>query len=107
MKISDFDWNEGNWPKCGKHGVGRAEIEELFETDLSVFPAAQATGFEQRLIAIGFNRAGRAILVVFVFRLRNGNVLIRPISARFIHTKEHRHYEGQIVSTEETADPEE
>ncbi|TBN45900.1 BrnT family toxin, partial [Paracoccus sediminis] len=25
MKIAGFDWDDGNWPKCGKHGVSRAE----------------------------------------------------------------------------------
>jgi len=28
MKISGFEWDDGNWPKCGKHGVSRAEIEQ-------------------------------------------------------------------------------
>ena len=30
MRIDGFDWNDGNWPKCGKHGVSGAEIEERF-----------------------------------------------------------------------------
>jgi uncharacterized DUF497 family protein len=30
MKLASFDWNAGNWPKCGKHGVSREEIEEVF-----------------------------------------------------------------------------
>ena len=30
MKIAGFDWDEGNWPKCGKHGVSQKEIEEVF-----------------------------------------------------------------------------
>ena len=24
MKLSGFDWDAGNWPKCGKHGVSRS-----------------------------------------------------------------------------------
>lgn len=27
--IDGFDWNEWNWPKCGKHGVSREEIEAM------------------------------------------------------------------------------
>ena len=23
MKIAGFDWDAGNWPKCGMHGVSR------------------------------------------------------------------------------------
>jgi uncharacterized DUF497 family protein len=30
MKIAGFYWDSGNWPKCGKHGVSREEIERLF-----------------------------------------------------------------------------
>jgi hypothetical protein len=30
MEISGFDWDSGNWPKCGKHGVSREQIERLF-----------------------------------------------------------------------------
>jgi uncharacterized DUF497 family protein len=30
MKTAGFDWDDGNWPKCGKHGVSREEIERLF-----------------------------------------------------------------------------
>ena len=26
-KVAGFEWDQGNWPKCGKHGVSRAEIE--------------------------------------------------------------------------------
>ena len=29
MKIIGFDWDDGNWPKCGKHGVSREEIEQV------------------------------------------------------------------------------
>jgi len=33
MKIAGFDWDDGNWPKCGKHGVSRTEIEQEKEVD--------------------------------------------------------------------------
>jgi uncharacterized DUF497 family protein len=29
MNISGFDWDNGNWPKCGKHGVSKEEIEQV------------------------------------------------------------------------------
>jgi hypothetical protein len=29
MEFDRFDWDHGNWPKCGKHGVGKAEIEAV------------------------------------------------------------------------------
>jgi len=27
---AEFEWDSGNWPKCGKHGVSREEIYEIF-----------------------------------------------------------------------------
>ena len=29
MTLSGFGWDDGNWPKCGKHGVSRSEIEQV------------------------------------------------------------------------------
>ena len=29
LKITGFDWDDGNWPKCGKHRVSREEIEQV------------------------------------------------------------------------------
>ncbi|CAM5522596.1 hypothetical protein ATER59S_04025 [Aquamicrobium terrae] len=100
MLVSGFDWDNGNWPKCGKHGVTRNEIEELFTARLSVFPVPEPAQAEQRLLAIGMNGAGRHLLVVFTLREPAGQHLIRPISARFMHEKERRHYEQQIAAQE-------
>jgi len=92
MKIIQFDWDRGNWPKCGKHGVSKKEIERLFvEGHPRVAPAPagkQATDHEGRHIAVG-RIDGRAMFVVFV--LRGG--FIRPISARYMHAQEARNYE--------------
>jgi len=27
MRIAGFDWDDGNWLKCSKHGVSHEEIE--------------------------------------------------------------------------------
>tara|TARA_R110002020_G_scaffold412156_1_gene621792 strand:+ start:1518 stop:1727 length:210 start_codon:yes stop_codon:yes gene_type:complete len=27
MQVVGFEWDSRNWPKCGKHGVDRREIE--------------------------------------------------------------------------------
>ena len=83
MKIAGFDWDKGNWPKCGKHGVSRAEIEEVFAGT----PAVETDPFpeEVRMRAIGKSAAGRYVFVV----------KLRPISARYMHEKEIAHYEGK------------
>jgi len=30
--IAGFEWDEGNWPKCGKHGVSKDEIEHVLSS---------------------------------------------------------------------------
>jgi uncharacterized DUF497 family protein len=91
MEIDGFDWNKGNWPKCGKHGVSREEIERLFlEGGAVVAPDLKhSTPTESRYIAAGCVD-GRALFVAFAFRGK----LVRPISARYMHAKEASNYEA-------------
>ena len=91
--ISGFDWDKGNWPKCGKHGVTREEIEGLFELLPWIFPDEKHSEKERRFLAIGISHSGRYVFVAFTLRERNGKRLIRPISARYMHEKEVKHYE--------------
>ena len=93
MKIAGFDWDDGNWPKCGKHGVSRAEIEEVFTGTLAVL--ADPFPEEARMRAIGKSAAGRYVFVVFMLREIDGQMKLRPISARYMHEKEIAHYEGK------------
>jgi uncharacterized protein len=87
--IQGFDWDEGNWPKCEKHGVSKAEIEGLFAASPLTFPDSVHSNAEERFKAIGKSINGRFVYVNFVFRkTQNGETLIRPISARFMHQKE-------------------
>jgi len=90
MEIAGFVWDSGNWPKCGKHGVSRSEIERLFlEGKAQIAPDLKhSTHAENRSIAVG-RVDGRAMFVAFV--MRSG--FIRPISARYMHTKEANSYE--------------
>jgi uncharacterized DUF497 family protein len=92
-KISGFDWDDGNWPKCAKHGVTKDEIENFFECSPAVM--ADPNPNEPRMRAIGKNKYGRYLFLVFMFRILDGSVLIRPISARYMHQKEVEHYEKQ------------
>ena len=89
MAFAGFDWDNGNWPKCGKHGVAREEIESIFyDPTFRVFPDPAHSVAEQRWLGIG-RSAGtdRWVFVVFTSRT-NGPVLVRPISARYMHEKE-------------------
>ena len=76
MKIQGFDWDDGNWPKCGKHGVSRQEIEQVLLGTPAVMP-------------------GRYVFLVFMLRKFDTKTLLRPISARYMHQKEIDHYENQ------------
>lgn len=86
-----FDWDDGNWPKCGKHGLARSDIEEVLtrRTVVTFDPSPNETRFR----AVGTTGKGRMAFVVFTIRERDGRKLIRPISARYMHDREIRRYE--------------
>lgn len=88
-----FDWDEGNWPKCGKHGVSKAEIEFVFMNAPLVKPDRTPQDAETRYNAVGKNKNGRHIFIVFTLRQKEDDRYVRPISARYMHKKEIKHYE--------------
>ena len=94
MKVAGFDWDDGNWPKCGKHGVSVEEIEQVLLGNPAVI--ADPHPDEPRMRAIGRTKAGRFEFLVFMLRQDDGKTLLRPISARFMHQKEIDHYENQV-----------
>lgn len=91
QQIAGFDWDEANWPKCGKHGVSQAEIEELFSLPFTM--EDDPCIHEPRQRVVGRNREGRHIFVVFTYREKGNQTYIRPISARYMHKKEVETYE--------------
>jgi uncharacterized DUF497 family protein len=93
MKIEGFDWDAGNWPKCGKHGVSRKEIEEVLTGTPAVMPDPYPD--EPRLRAIGKTTAGRYVFLIFMPRQIDGKTRLRPISARYMNPKEIDRYESQ------------
>ena len=93
MQFTGFDWDDGNWPKCGKHGVCREEIEQVFLGTPAVMLDPNPN--EPRMRAIGQTIAGRYVFIVFMFRTIRGQTKLRPISARYMHQKEIDHYERQ------------
>jgi len=93
MKFDGFDWDSGNWPKCGKHGLTKQEIEQVL-TGQS-FIMADPFPDEPRLRAIGTTQQGRYVFLVFILRKMGDLTKIRPISARYMHQKEIEHYERQ------------
>lgn len=95
IRIAGFEWDEGNWPKCAKHAVAKAQIEAMFSNSPAVYPDPAHSTVEERFLAIGSSDDGRLMFVAFTLRTGGQKVLIRPISARFMHRKEIEHYERQ------------
>ena len=93
MKFHGFDWDAGNIEKARKHGLTIPEIEDLFSRELMVLDDPRHSEKEQRFIAVGRTRNGRAMFVAFTLRRKRGATLIRVISARYAHKREARNYE--------------
>jgi uncharacterized protein len=93
MEFDGFNWDRGNREKCQKHGLSIAEIEGVFSQPVMVLPDKENPQGEQRFRAIGVTSKGRKVFVVFTLRKHGDGVLIRPISARYMHKKEAESYE--------------
>jgi uncharacterized DUF497 family protein len=93
LPFLDFEWDAGNWPKCAKHGLSREEIEAVFGATPFVIPARTVTP-ELRYAAIGRTPSRSCAFIVFTLRMTASGMLIRPISARYMHEKEVQHYES-------------
>ena len=59
-----------------------------------VAPSVGRSVTEQRFITVGRTEQGRPLFVAFVIREVAGRVLMRPVSARYMHEKEAKRYEA-------------
>lgn len=85
--IIGFEWDEGNARKNDKHGVGRAEAEQVFfNVPLVLLEDVAHSQNEERFHALGKTDGGRMLHITFT--LRQEGALIRVISARDMHKKE-------------------
>lgn len=91
MKIAGIDWDRGNWPKCGKHGVSQDEIDYALRRMTFRIPDPNPSEPRYRTAARGPD--GRPVFVVYTHRERQGKTWLRPISARYMHGKEVTEYE--------------
>ena len=96
-KVAGFDWDDANIDKCQKHGISTGEVEEIFINNPYWRPDAAHSIDEERFIAIGKLGNGKTAFVAFTFRLSTRGVLIRPISARYMHDREIKRYEKTIA----------
>ncbi|HEX2187462.1 MAG TPA: BrnT family toxin [Longimicrobiaceae bacterium] len=88
-----FDWDAGNGEKNQrKHGVSRAECEEVFfNRPLVVAEDAAHSRDEARFYALGHADGGKMLFVVFTLR----GALVRVISARPMSRNERKVYGSQ------------
>jgi uncharacterized DUF497 family protein len=90
-----FDWDRGNKAKCQKHGLSVSDIEGLFMRPIAILPDAAHSRDEHRFRAFGQTEEGRRVFLVFTLRSKGAEVLIRPISARYMHKREIDAYEKE------------
>jgi uncharacterized protein len=91
--VSRYVWDAGNLEKCQTHGVTIAEIEHVLDGDPFIVPDYEHSDLEDRNFAIGLNRSGRPVFVVFTIRILGEREVVRPLSARYMHRKEIERYD--------------
>ena len=99
-QVSGIQWDEGNKEKCRKHGVSLDVIEDIFTRPVMTFPDDHSDA-ETRFKAIGKAKDNRHVFVVFTLRKDHDALLIRPISARYMHHKEITAYEKENPDIQE------
>lgn len=99
--VAGFDWDQGNRAKCQKHGVSIAAIEAVFHVPHRIAPNPAHSIDETRLLAIGNGNGSRPIFVAFTMRDCAEGLLIRPISARYMHRKEIETYETETAQPDQ------
>ena len=93
VRVTGFDWDEGNARKNERHEVTQVEAEDLFfDPRLLLAPDPRHSDREPRVHALGETSAGRRLHVTFT--LRSEGTRIRVISARDMHRKERMAYEA-------------
>jgi hypothetical protein len=99
LRVSGFDWDEGNRWKCQKHGLSTTQIEAPFADGPRIAPDPKHSEAEDRLIAVGRTNGGHPIFVAFTLRTKDKRCLIRPVTARYMHAKEMEAYEKESSTT--------
>lgn len=87
-----FNWDDGNRAKIlSRMEIG--EVEQVFYRDPIIREDISHSIYEPRYVAMGPGISGRILHVAYTFRLVNGVMQVRVISARYMHEKERTIYE--------------
>ena len=95
LQANGFDWDKGNRAKCEKHGLSTSVIEAFSPARLPFSRMRAHSRRERRFRAIGRTDKGRGVFIVFTLQRKGDELLIRPISARYMHKKEIESYEKE------------
>jgi uncharacterized protein len=90
-----YEWDlSKNLANQEKHGISFSEAAEVFEDPLHLSILDERFGyFEERWITLGQVKARRLVVVVNLFFTKDGEEVVRIISAREATKNEHRQYE--------------
>jgi hypothetical protein len=96
-KVIGFDWDDGNARKNERHGVSRAEAEQVFfNAPLLLLDDPRHSDAEPRFHALGRTLEDRRLHLSFT--LRKDATMVRVISARDMSRKERAIYEQAAKS---------
>lgn len=101
IRVDGFDWDDGNRAKCAKHGLSASTIEQFFRGEVQILGDPRHSQAEDRFIAVGRAANGKPVFVGFTYRRKAELLLIRPISARYMHEKEEKRYVKASSQTQE------
>ena len=87
-----FEWDERkNSANCRKHGVSFEEAETVFYDDRAILTEDPDEEDEDRFVLLGLSAGLRTLVVCHCYR--EGDEVIRIISARKAHREERRDYD--------------
>jgi len=85
LKITSFEWDDGNTEHISRHNVAPEEAEEVFADDAAIFLRSRSG----RYVALGQTEAGRYLTVVYE---RKSGGVIRVVTAFDMDEKDRRRY---------------
>ena len=89
-----FEWDEAkNLANYAKHGISFEIASKIFDDPLAAFLFDRFVDGEERWHAVGKFMTLPVLVVVHTYRDRNGEEIIRIISARQATAHERKHYE--------------
>ena len=94
MKLTGLNWDFGNFEKVKKHGLSHVDIEEFLLSDPFILTDDRHNAAESRYIAFGKFKL-KYLFVAFTIRAVEGELKIRPISARYANKREVEKFYGK------------